>query len=306
VASLYVFRHDHIELNNFWVRLLVQSLEQSFSGDGQTTRFFNRVQEDQAGQEPLSETIKCMLASGVDALVVIAFGMNAGEVDESLAFLDTQNLPVVCITSGALSRPIPHVFYNNHFAGYQAAQHLLRNGAEQILYFAPFTSAWARERMQGAREAMAHSGLLPDSLIAYPDNPRAWIQEEDPQVLGYQTAMGMFQSGLLNSASSRTGVICANDGVAFGLLQEAANRGLKQGRDFSVVGFDDHPQSRDLHLTTLRPPIEQMGKEAARILLAELHSEQASLQVCLRWHLIPRAPQGVAGSKEKVSEPSVS
>jgi DNA-binding LacI/PurR family transcriptional regulator len=287
VASLYLFRHDHLELNNFWVRLIVQSLEHSFSADGQTTRFFNRVADGQGPQEPLSKTLECALGSDVDALVVIAFGMNAGEVDESLGLLGTQERPVVCITSGALSRPVPHIFYNNHFAGYQAAQHLIREGVDRVIYFSPFSSAWAGERKNGAREAMIHAGLPTDALTSYPENPGPWIQEEDPLTLGYQAAMNMFQGDW--RGEGRPGVICANDGVAFGFLQAANENGLRQGSDFSVVSFDDHPQSRAQHLTTLRPPMEQMGQEAARVLLAALHGEEASLQVCLRWHLIPRS-----------------
>lgn len=292
IASLYVLRHDHIELNNFWVRLIVQSLEHSFSADGHTSRFYNRVRDGQAGQEPLENTIKSALDSQIDALVVIAFGMNAGEVDENLTLLDTQDIPVVCITSGALSRPVPHVFYNNHFAGYQAAQHLLRGGVDRIIYFSPFASTWAKERMQGAREAVAHAGLPAKSLISYPEHPHPWSQEEDPELLGHQAGVELVRSGLLQE-TRRPGVICPNDGVAFGLLSATKEHGLQQGRDFLVVGFDDHPQSRALQLTTLRPPMEQMGREAARILLSGMHGEQANLQVCLRWNLIPRSSLGL-------------
>lgn len=305
IASLYVLRHDHIELNNFWVRLMVQSIEQSFSADGHTTRFFNRVRDGQAGQEPLGETIRGALGSGIDALVVIAFNMNAGEVDDNLLLLDTQDIPVVCITSGALSRPVPHVFYNNHFAGYQAAQHLLRGGVERIVYFSPFSSTWTKERMQGAREAVAHAGFPVEILVGYPENPGPWAQEEDPELLGRQTGAGLVGSGLLQQGGKRAGVICANDGAAFGLLSATKEHGLRQGADFLVVGFDDHPKSRALQLTTLRPPMEQMGREAARILLSEMRGEQASLQVCLRWNLIPRSLHPVSEEQSEGTARSV-
>src|SRR5579872_7043193 len=75
VGSLYVFNHDHLELNNFWVRLLVQSLEHAFAENGHRTRFFNRVQEPGRPLLSLRETLAGVLAEDVDAIAVIGFGM---------------------------------------------------------------------------------------------------------------------------------------------------------------------------------------------------------------------------------------
>lgn len=284
IAALYLFDQGHMELNNFWVRLLIGSLEQSFSGQGHVTRLFNRVQGPGQPVAPLGESIAYALAQGVDALAVIVFGLPPAEIDAGLAALDGQELPTVCVTSQALRRPIPHVFYDNHSAGYQGAQHLLRGGCRDLAFFSPYAASWAEERIAGALVAAEHAGLAPAALQIAPATPLPWMQEEDPEALGYGAA-----SAILDQETVPSGVICVNDGTAFGFLRAASERGLVAGRDFSVLAFDDHPQARAIQLTSLRPPMAAMGQEAARLLRQALSGENSNLQSCLRWHLIPRA-----------------
>lgn len=284
VASLYVSHQDHLELNNFWVRLMVQSLEQAFSENGYRTRFCNRVHGVGESPVPLRDTLLSMAEEGVDAFALVAFGDAPHAVDESLAVIDTMPIPVVCITSGDLRRPVPHVFFDNRSAGYDAAQWLLKHGSDRLLYFAPFTSSWVAERLEGVRAAVEHASHAANVVRVYSEDPGPWIQEEDPQVIGYHAAHAYLEQG-----EPLSGVICANDGLAFGFLQAASERGLEMGRDFGMVGFDDHPDARDRHLTTLRPPMDGMGKEASRQLLRALRGEPTNLQTRLRWHLIPRS-----------------
>lgn len=292
ISSLYPYRHDHLELNNYWVTIMVHTLEQAFSRDGHVSRFINRVSLDGSETVPLKRSIETALAEGVDALALVAFGMEAHIVDDALAALDHTDLPVVCITSGALRRPVPHVFFNNHSAGYQAGQFLLRQSSKPILFLTPFSAVWQVERLDGVLAAVEHAGMPADSVRVLPRERHSWVQEEDPEILGYNTAMSAFDELMSEgeaASSSLPNIICISDGVAFGLLRAASERGLSPGRDFSVVSFDDHPQSRARHLTSVRPPMEQMGQEAARLLLAALQGEHISLQVCLRWQLIPRS-----------------
>ena len=41
---------------------------------------------------------------------------------------------------------------------------------------------------------------------------------------------------------------------------------MQAGLGFSIVGFDDRPEARRRGLTTLRPPLYDMGREAARLI----------------------------------------
>jgi DNA-binding LacI/PurR family transcriptional regulator len=112
-----------------------------------------------------------------------------------------------------------------------------------------------------------------------------------PEAIGRQASLGLFSDDGLLAAAGRSesiGVIAVNDGVAFGLMHTAEEAGKKPGVDFALLGFDDHPNSRMVGLTSLRLPFDAMGKEAARLLLSSLRKEQISTQVRLGWNLIPR------------------
>lgn len=296
VASLYVGDQDHLELNNFWVRLLVDSVEQAFSRDGIGTRFFNRVSGPPSSRVvvPFPDRLRAALEEKVGALMVIGIDVAPDVLDKSLSVLDGHETPVVCITTGALRRPVTHVFYDHQSAGYQAAQHLLQGGRRDLLFFAPFTAFWVDERQKGVQAAVEHARDLSPSdrptLKVLPPRSGPWINEEDPTVIGYNAARQAFaDNSVFVPGQPGPGVVCANDGAAFGFLQAAKEAGKQAGRDFALVSFDDHPDARAVGLTSLRPPMEAMGQEAARLLQrALLYGEQTTTQVRLCWHLLPR------------------
>jgi DNA-binding LacI/PurR family transcriptional regulator/DNA-binding transcriptional regulator YhcF (GntR family) len=284
VASLHVSRSDHVELNSFWVRLILQSLEHALSDEGRPTRFLNRVQSPSGGPLlSLREALTSLAAEGVSAIAVIALDVDTEQVDDSLSALDGTDIPIVCVTLGELSQPVCHLFYENRSAGYQAADHLVHRGSKEVLFLAPFMASWVKERLEGVQAAVDHRGLPPESVTVFPRRVGTWVQEEDPEQLGYLAACAALDEGLV-----RSGVVAVNDGVAFGFLRAAAERGRMAGSDFSLVSFDDHPNARSAGLTTLRPPMEMLGRETARLLQKAIRGETTALQVRLRSHLIPR------------------
>jgi DNA-binding LacI/PurR family transcriptional regulator/DNA-binding transcriptional regulator YhcF (GntR family) len=284
IAHLYLHNHDHLELHNFWMRLMLQSLERSFSEDGKRTFFFNRVRMPGQPLIPINDAIQAVKDEGVEAIAFIGLGLDPQEIDSGFGRLTGLDLPMVCITSGELRCQIPHVFYDNYSAGYQAAQHLLEHGHRDILFLAPFTASWITERLDGVRAAVEFAHLPADTIRVYPPSCGAWVQEEDPYVAGVTTAKQMLADNIRPSS-----IICINDGVALGVLETLSSSGLRPSLDFAIIGFDDHPQARSSGLTTMRPPMEDMGKEAGRLLQCAMHGEQPSHQVRLRWHLVPRA-----------------
>jgi DNA-binding LacI/PurR family transcriptional regulator len=284
IASLYLFDCDHLELNNYLVRTLIESMDSGFSEDGRQTRFYNRVVGSGQPLLSLEQSLAAAIADGVDAIVMIALGLDPAVVDASLAMLDARHTPIVCITSSELRTLVPHVFYDNYSAGYQAAQHLLHRNHSEILMVAPFTASWVQERLEGIRSAVEHAKLPAEAVKLYPATSRPWVNEEDPEILGYDAGIAAFTAGCVPSA-----VVCANDGVAFGFVRAAAEAGKAIGQEVAVVGFDNHPRSLSLGITSLRAPMEGMGREAARMLLREVYGAGTGFQVRLRWCLIARA-----------------
>lgn len=103
---------------------------------------------------------------------------------------------------------------------------------------------------------------------------RSLLEEHDITIPRRLTRHGAFDvetghSGcreLLDAPGRPTAVVCANDVVAFGALNAAAELGLDVPGDVSIVGFDDLPMSRWplLNLTTVAYDIEEMSRAAAR------------------------------------------
>ncbi len=66
-----------------------------------------------------------------------------------------------------------------------------------------------------------------------------------------------------------TGIFCANDSMACGVISALRERGLNVPGDVSVVGFDDAQISQlaGINLTTIRQPLRPMGVYAVETLL---------------------------------------
>jgi DNA-binding LacI/PurR family transcriptional regulator len=71
-----------------------------------------------------------------------------------------------------------------------------------------------------------------------------------------------------------TGIICGSDVLALGAIRAVRRAGLSVPADVSVVGFDDSAwlNCTDPPLTTVRQPIESMGKAAVALLVNQMES----------------------------------
>jgi LacI family transcriptional regulator len=73
------------------------------------------------------------------------------------------------------------------------------------------------------------------------------------------------------------------------VLSAAEAAGKKAGVDFGLIGFNDDVEVRALGITTLRPPLEELGREASRNLIRTLQGETIPVQIRLQSQLITRA-----------------
>jgi DNA-binding LacI/PurR family transcriptional regulator len=73
-----------------------------------------------------------------------------------------------------------------------------------------------------------------------------------------------------------TGVVCASDPLALGAIRAVRRRGLTVPGDVSVIGYDDSALMTcvDPALTTVRQPIEAMGRAAVDLLVHQLEGSR--------------------------------
>ena len=164
---------------------------------------------------------------------------------------------------------LPSVDSDNVQGGRMATEHLIARGRRRILHLEGTAgSASAEDRREGYREAMKESGLKPETVAC-----------------GYEVERARrVTSALL--AENRVGdaIFAANDLVALGALQALAAAGRRVPDDVAVVGFDGLRAVR-LHaprLTTVRQPIEEIGRTALRLLAGWIRTKRCAA----RHHLL--------------------
>jgi DNA-binding LacI/PurR family transcriptional regulator/DNA-binding transcriptional regulator YhcF (GntR family) len=288
------------DVGSLWARLAIRSLEQVVSSAGGTTHFFERYPEsggpyavglNDPNAISLKKAIESLLDAGVHAIAVVGLCDIEDMSDEVLSAIDIDRTPVVYLSWHEIQPPLAQVFYDNRFAGYQAAQHLLRKGCDEIVFLNPFEATWVTERIEGAYNAIRHAGLPQSSLRLYPNfderNPFD-IRTTAHSVIAM--ADDLLEGALRDGPSNhKIGIIAPQDEVAYAVLGAASRAGKDAGQDFGLIGFDDDPRSCALGLSTIRPPVEAMGQEAGRMLLGSVSGEKNGLQVRMHSHLIPRS-----------------
>ncbi len=308
VATARIAGVSSPDVGSLWAHLAIRSLEHVFSAAGGTTRFFDRYPEsqkasprrmDDASAIPLPQAIAALRAEGADAIAVVGLCDAVDMSGEVLQAVDVEMVPTVYLSWHEVQPPLAQVYYDNRFAGYQAAQHLLRQGYRQLIFLAPFADPWLAERVQGAQSAVRQAGLADHALCLCPGGPPTEFYDRlvsnSCVHAPAQTAFTQGWDALCPGSRGPYGIITPNDDTAYALLDHASQHGQKAGADFGLVGFDDDPRSYVVGLTTVRPPVEAMGEEAGHLLLRALAQDKGGQVVRLRSHLIPRASTSLRG-----------
>lgn len=151
----------------------------------------------------------------------------------------------------------PVVGIDNRAGAKSAASLLLQLGHKKIgLILGPQASRDAIERKEGYLEALTIDGAVP--------RPE-WVFEGPFNAETGRTAMAAF----LRLGDRPTAVCCANDEIAFGVIDAARSAGLSCPNDLSVVGFDDGMWATACRpaLTTVRQPLADLAERAVSLLV---------------------------------------
>lgn len=153
---------------------------------------------------------------------------------------------------------IPAVVATNYQGGYSAIEYLVKLGHRRIGFVTGHPEMdITRARLAGYLQALRDHGIEPDPALV--------VEGDFTQPAGYSGALS-----LLELPGPVTAILAANDVMAFGAMEAVRVVGRRVPQDVSVVGFDDIPQASRTNppLTTVRQPLEEMGRRAVRLLLA--------------------------------------
>jgi LacI family transcriptional regulator, galactose operon repressor len=166
--------------------------------------------------------------------------------------------PLVAVDPHLGASHLPSVDADNLKGARLATEYLIGLGHQRIGFLAGRSDLEsARLREQGYRDALTDAGI-----------------PFDPQLV----QVGEFRQATSAKAAGRlldehpTAIFAANDNSAIETIRVAQARGLTVPGDVSVIGFDDSAfmNCTDPPLTTVRQPIEALGRAAVTLLTSQI------------------------------------
>jgi DNA-binding LacI/PurR family transcriptional regulator len=219
-----------------------------------------------------------MVRSGrVDGFIL----SNTNLHDRRIRYLMDVGFPFVAFGRSNPDWDFPWVDVDGADGVQQAVNHLRALGHRRIACLAwPEDSLTGQYRLQGYLDAMASAGL--------PVEPAWIIRTENFHEYAYRST----QTWLALPAAERpTAIIALTDLMAMGVMNAAADAGLRVGRELAVVGFDNAPVTNFLRpsLTSLRQPIAEVGERVVSMLIDLVRGQMPSpAQVILKPELVVR------------------
>ncbi|AIQ22084.1 LacI family DNA-binding transcriptional regulator [Paenibacillus sp. NPDC058367] len=170
--------------------------------------------------------------------------------------------PIVLCNEYVSNAKIPMIRLDQFKGTYLGIKHLIERGHRKIAYCTGglFTEAGKdKDRNLGYQKALEEAGIQV--------NPN-WILVNQHTIEDGKKVMKL----LLEMKDRPTAVFTGSDEIAGGLMMAAKKEGLSIPRDLAIIGFDDQPLAEmlDPALTTIRQPIEQMGRKAGEVLMEML------------------------------------
>ena len=178
--------------------------------------------------------------------------------------LIVRHYPLVFIDHNVLDIPCCCVGSDGYQGGIQAADYLLNKGHSKIgfssvnFYKVPLETV--NHRRKGLEARLKSRGL---SL-----NPHYCVSGASIEEFKNNLAK------ILSQPDSPTAIFAASDGTAFAIYEVARDINIRIPEDLSVIGFDNLDISSLISppLTTIAQPFQNIGEEAAKLLLEQKHA----------------------------------
>jgi DNA-binding LacI/PurR family transcriptional regulator len=174
---------------------------------------------------------------------------------------------------------VPYVDVDNRGGAAQAVRYLVEQGRTRIATIAgPQDMCAGTDRLAGYTDVVTRG-----PLVAHGD-----FSQDSGEAAMYE---------LLEAAPDLDAVFAASDPMALGALRALRASGRRVPDDVAVVGFDgiDAVRHADPPLTTVRQPVEDMGREMTRMLLSAMEGRA----------LGSGAVDGGAGQRRGPAEPVI-
>ncbi|MFJ3700834.1 MULTISPECIES: LacI family DNA-binding transcriptional regulator [Streptomyces] len=203
--------------------------------------------------------IEMLLKQNIGGIVFIGASYADAGPEHGRA-LRERKVPMVLLNAADENAGVAQVRVDDTLAADQALTHLAALGHERIgMVLGPVGHVPSARKLAGFAAFCARRGIAADEwrrLVAH----ALFTMEGGATALPRLLAEGV------------TGIVCASDALALGVIRGARRQGVSVPQDLSVVGFDDSPfmVATDPPLTTARQPIQAMASAVVSSLVAQI------------------------------------
>ena len=209
-------------------------------------------------EDPAKETqyLRVLIEKRVDGIILAT---TAGS-RQAIRDVRWRRVPLVLFDRELTGIAADTVKVDSVLGGRLATEHLLALGHRRIaIIHGPVVRSTGAERLQGYLAALAAAGIRADPALMREGN----FKQDSGRALARE---------LLNVAPLPTALFCTNNLMTVGALQTLQEQGVRIPADLSLVGYDDMEWWTLTHppLTTVGQPVYDLGREAMRLLLAQI------------------------------------
>lgn len=178
--------------------------------------------------------------------------------------------PIVLCNEYVNDAAVPMIRLDQYKGAYAGIKHLIERGHRKIAYCTGGLfdeQGKDKDRNQGYQKALKEAGITV--------NPK-WIFLNQHSIEDGKRIIRK----ILEMDDRPTAIFTGSDEIAGGMMMEAKEQGLTIPDDLAIMGFDDQPLAEmlDPQLTTIRQPVNQMGKKAVEVIVEMLHHPEVEVK----------------------------
>lgn len=211
------------------------------------------------GETRVVETLRDFRCEG---MLLIGPELDTASIEEFAA-----EVPTVVLGRRIASAAVDVVRTNDGKGIAAVVDHLVGLGHTQIVHVAGGPGSIAADRRAGFLRALRHHGISADDAL---------VEAES-----FTEDAGMAASRALLSRELPTAVVCANDRLAIGVLDELRRAGVAVPQQVSVTGYDDSVMARlsNVDLTTVSQQPHAQADRAVDAVVSRLDGHRTERSV---------------------------
>lgn len=249
------------QLNNLFMTSIVAKVEETLRHYG----YGVIVCDTSRQKEREGEVLQFLLNKMVDGVILLATGRTA----PGLELILKRHIPVVLIDrrveGDGPEQKLDMVLLDNFRAAYDSTGYLIERGHRNIGILIGSREVYtSSERLSGYCSALADAGIAPDDTLV---RETGFTMEG-----GYEQTLDLLQKKEL------TAIFATNFEMTLGALLALKDRGCRMPGQISLLGFDNRELARAMQLTIVSQPFEEMGEQAARLLLDRMQPQDGCIR----------------------------